>query len=245
MKTLVIHRWVAITSVSLFTAACGLYGNQAPESPKPELDESPLTSKKAKVEASSKGDTAKEPRQKPREVGDYFVHRFTGTYRQTPLTLTEKVIAEEDGVWVVDYTLEEGEASFTLRARLAKDTGHVVRVSEIDGENEIDAPVSTYNDLLTKTLFAPDVNEALIDERPEVCLVGPDELECETKNYRVYVGDKEAVLSVTQSEELPGRDIAGEVIGIDGSVIYRAELVESGKDKPRPTVAQIPEEYRD
>jgi hypothetical protein len=245
MNILVVHRWLAIASVSLCSAACGLYGNKAPESPEQELDESPLVTKKTKVEKSAKHDAAERPVEKQREVGDYFVHRFSGSYRQTPLTLTEKVIAEEEGTWVVDYTLEEGEASFTLRARLEKQTGRVLRVSEVDGDMEIEAPVSTYHDLLAKTLFAPDVNEKLIDERPEICLVGPDEFECETKNYRVYVGDKEAVLSVTDSDELPGRDISGEIIGVDGSVIYRAELVESGNDKPKAGVAQVPEAYRE
>lgn len=245
MNSLVFHRWVAITSVSLFSAACGLSSAKAPESPEADFQASPSKVKKAKAEKAEQADEAQARLQKDREVGDFFVHRFSGSYRQTPITLTERVVAEEDDLWVVDYTLEEGEATFTLRARLEKQSGRVVRVSEVDGENEIDAPISTYNDLLAKTLFAPDVNETLIDEQPETCLVGPDELECETKNYRVFVGDQEAVLSVTQSPELPGRDISGEVVGIDGSLIYRAELVESGNEKPEPAVAQVPEAYRE
>jgi hypothetical protein len=245
MNSLVIHRWVAISSVSLFSVACGLHGNQAAESPDAELAGSPAKTEKARVEKSAKQDEARADQQEQREVGDFYVHRFSGAYRETPLTLTERVIAEEDDVWVVDYTLEEGEATFTLRARLEKDSGRVVRVSEVDGDNEIDAPIATYDDLLAKTVFAPDVNESLIDERPETCLVGPDELECETKNYRVYVGDKEAVLSVTESAEIPGRDISGEVVGVDGTLIYRAELLETGNGKPEPAVAQVPDEYRD
>jgi hypothetical protein len=58
------------------------------------------------------------------------------------------------------------------------------------------------------------------------CTVGPSELDCEMKNYRVLVGDAPANLSVTQSEQLGGRDVAGEITGEDGTVIYRSELLE-------------------
>ena len=241
-----ISKWVAIVGVSVLSSACGLYHTKAPDSPEQKVGKAESKSKQAKAKKSKKDAGAEAQVERPREVGDYFVHRFSGSYRQTPLTLTERVVAEEEDLLVVDYTLEEGEASFMLRARIDKASGNVVRVSQIEDDEEVEAPLSAYEDLLAKTVFAPDLNEELIDEQTQTCLVGPEELECETKNYRVLVGDDEAMLSVTQSRELPGRDISGEVTGVDGTIIYRAQLMEAGNEKPVDSaVAQVPEAYQE
>jgi hypothetical protein len=242
MSSVVFSKWIAIVGTSLLSAACGFSHTQSSETPDRQVAKSKVA-KKAKKAKKSSG-VVKNALQ-VRKVGDYFVHRFSGSYRQEPLTLTERVVADEDEHLVIDYSLSEGEASFTLRARLEKRTGNVVEVSELDGEKEVAVPLSAYDELMAKTSFAPDVNDKLLAEEAQTCLVGPEELDCETKNYRVFVGDEEAVLSVTRSADLPGRDIAGEVTAVDGSIIYRAELMEAGNERPMPTVAELPEEYRD
>ena len=47
------------------------------------------------------------------------------------------------------------------------------------------------------------------------------------------MGDQEAILSVTKSEAVPGRDLGGEILGPDGSLMYRAELLERGNETPK------------
>jgi hypothetical protein len=61
-------------------------------------------------------------------------------------------------------------------------------------------------------------------------MLGPTELDCETKNYKVWLGEREASLGVTQSAAVPGMDISGEITAADGSVIYRSELIERGNE---------------
>lgn len=167
-----------------------------------------------------------------RHVGDYFVHQFSGSFRQGPLTLIERVTAESDDTLTIDYTLEDGATEKTLRVTLDKESERPLGVVELTDEGETDAPIEAYEAMLEKTVFSPDINEELVDESSGTCLVGPKELDCETKQYRVYVGDQEAKLTVTQSKALPGRDLGGEITAVDGSVIYRAELVETGHTPP-------------
>jgi hypothetical protein len=62
------------------------------------------------------------------------------------------------------------------------------------------------------------------------CTLGPAELDCETKSYKVWLGEREASLGVTQSASVPGIDLSGEIKAADGSVIYRSELVERGNE---------------
>lgn len=164
----------------------------------------------------------------PRRAGDYFVHRFSGSFRQGPLTLIERVVAEREGTLIVDYTLEDGATDKTLRVTLDSETEAPVRVVELTEDTEVEMPLAAYEAMLAQTVFSPDVNEELLEETERTCLVGPKELDCEIKQYRVLVGDQQATLTVTESAEMPGRDLGGEVTAVDGSVIYRAELVEAG-----------------
>ena len=90
--------------------------------------------------------------------------------------------------------------------------------------------IADFEQLIARTTFAPDSNEGYVDRTLGTCLVGPSELDCETKSYRVRIGDREANLDITRSDKLPGRDIGGEITGADGEVIYRAELLEVGND---------------
>jgi hypothetical protein len=168
----------------------------------------------------------------PRKVGDFFVHRFSGTAFDTPLVLTEEVVAQEDSVWIIDYALSEGERTTKLRVRLDAESDRPLRVTSLDGGVESELPTSSYDALLERTAFAADVNEGLIDASTGTCVVGPDELDCETKNFRVWIGDEPARLSVTGSKRFIGRDISGEISASDGTVIYRSELIEAGNAAP-------------
>lgn len=230
------HRWVAA-----FVASCVSYASYAcspVHAPRAETARSDLTVSidEPSSKSTSKRKRAAKPapeadvvkRVSPRRVGDYFVHRFSGSFRQGPLTLIERVIEERDGKLLVDYTLEDGATDKTLRVKLDSESEAPLSVVELTEAGEVEVPISAYEAMLAQTVFSPDVNEELLEETARTCLVGPKELDCEVKQYRVFVGDQEAKLTVTESAALPGRDLGGEVTGVDGSVIYRAELVEAG-----------------
>jgi len=142
--------------------------------------------------------------------------------------MTEEVIAREHGWWVIDYTLEEQSGTTKLRVRFDPRTDSVARVSKFDGSKEVSVPLAAYEKLIERTSFAADSNDGMLSSTHGTCLVGPSELDCETKSYKVAIGDKGAILNVSRSSSVPGGDVAGDIIGSDGALIYRSELIEIG-----------------
>jgi len=160
-----------------------------------------------------------------------FVHRFSGSFASEPLTLTEEVALREDSAWVVDFSLTQSEKVERLRVRFDIGTGQAVSAAHFDAGRETPAKLSDYEALLARTVYAADVNDGLLSANDQTCLVGADELDCETKTYKVWVGDAAATLSVVHSNTYADRDVSGEITTDDGKLIYRAELVEAKQGK--------------
>jgi hypothetical protein len=169
-----------------------------------------------------------------RKVGDFSVHRFSGSYQKAPLTLTEEVVGQELGLWVIDYTFEEQAGTTKLRVRFNPRTDSVFSVAKLDAGRETNVPIALYEQLIDRTSFAADVNEGVIEKGRTTCLVGPNELACDTKTYRVRVGEKVGTLTVSRSEELARGDVTGDLIADDGTVIYHSELLEAGNTASKP-----------
>lgn len=164
-------------------------------------------------------------REAPRRVGDVFVHRFSGSYRGTPLMLREEVLSLHENVLTVDYVLEEGADSTHLRVQMAARSERILAVFRMRGEEEIPAAVADYERMIEKTLFVPDQNHGVLASKSETCLVGKTELDCDITEYEVSLNDQEAKLSVVRSDDV-GRDVSGEVRAVDGTILYHAELLE-------------------
>lgn len=224
--------WWAILGVSALSMGCGLVQGSPPETARSKLGDGAADvdskAKRTKSKKRAKKSIEQRARLVPRKVGDYSVHRFSGSFRSGPLTLIERVVAEEEDSIVIDYTLEDGASDKTLRVTLDRESERPLRVTEVTDDGESEVPLATYEAMLAQTVFTPDINDALIEEDSQTCLVGPKELDCEVKQYRVFVGDQEATLTIAQSDAMPGRDVSGEITAVDGSVIYRAELLEAG-----------------
>ncbi|MEI9953992.1 MAG: hypothetical protein WDO74_34700 [Pseudomonadota bacterium] len=219
----------AVMVLGLFTPACGLFA--AKQASVPVASNVPAVA----TTDSALGEGA---RADSRKVGDFQVHRFSGSYQKSALTMTEEVIAREDGLWVIDYTFEEQSGTTKLRVRFDPRTDSVAGVSKFDGSQELSVPIASYEKLIERTSFAADSNDGLVASTHGTCLVGASELECETKSYQVAVGDQAAILNVSRSESVPSGDVAGDIIGSDGAVIYRSELIEMGNaSSPKRGVA--------
>lgn len=162
-----------------------------------------------------------------RHVGDFNVHVVSGSFRKRPALLTERVVAREDETWVIEYKLEDDEGARSLRI-WSDPNGDVTRVAVlVDGEEQ-PGTLADYETFMAAASLAPDENVAMTASTKGTCMVGPSELDCETKNYRVMLGEQEANLGITESHAVPGVDLAGEITAPDGTVIYRAVLVEHG-----------------
>jgi hypothetical protein len=165
------------------------------------------------------------------------VHRFSGSFASDPLTLTEEVVAREEQAWVVDFSLSQNDAVERVRVRFDAATGAPLAAARLDGTTETPAEISDYEALLARTIYAADVNDGLVSANDQTCLVGADELDCETKTYKVWVGEDPATLSVVHSTSFADRDLSGEITTEDGKLVYRAELIEARKGKPSTGMA--------
>lgn len=231
-------RAAIVLALGFVTPACGLFSStqrgpvtQSAAAPSASPESAPEAKPEvARVEEQAPAD--------PRKVGDFYVHRFSGSYAKSPLTLTEEVVAKQDGLWVIDYTFEQASGTTKLRVRMDPWTDQVARVSKLEGASEVNVPLATYEKLMDRTSFTADENQGELASEHGTCMVGPSELDCETKSYKVRVGDKPAKLTVAHANSVPGSDVSGDITADDGSLIYRSELVEMGTaDSPRPGVA--------
>ncbi len=200
----------------------------------------PQPARSAETAASAPATGAKpaplSPSAPERQVGDFFVHRFSGSFAEQPLTLTEQVQAREGDAWVVDFSLTQGEQVERLRVRFDAN-GRAVSAAKLAGSRETKASLAEYDALLARTVYAADVNDGLVSSTTQTCLVGEAALDCETKTYKVWVGERAATLSVVHSETFPDRDVSGELTEDGGKLLYRAELIEARQGKPTSGVA--------
>jgi hypothetical protein len=210
------------------TAGCGMF-QQAPVKAAQPAPVTALASAKPQIKPSASAPT--------RHVGDLFVHRFSGSFAADPLTLTEEVVALEDAAWVVDYSLTQSEKVERLRVRFDIESGQAVSAAHLDGSKETPAALGDYEALMGRTIYAADVNDGLVSSNDQTCMVGSDALDCETKTYKVWVGDRAATLSIVRSNTFADRDVSGEITTDDGKLVYRAELIEAKQGKPTPGVA--------
>jgi hypothetical protein len=234
------HLNLALTfALSLLASACGGISNPTADSPDDIAIDPSTTDKARAAKRSTDGagpevDPASEARAPlaERQVGDFFVHRFSGSFAKEPMTLTEEVVARAGGLIIVEYTLEQGKRKQELRVTHDAATERVLRVREIRGGQEIAAKIEDFEEMLEKTAFFTDSNDKLLASENTTCLVSGEEVDCEKTTYAVAIGDKQATMSVTKSASVPGRDLAGEIVDKDGKVIYRAELVDMGRGTP-------------
>jgi hypothetical protein len=173
-------------AAAFITAGCGLFQQSPPKAAVPAAPAQAAASQQVQASASAP----------VRHVGDLFVHRFSGSFAGEPLTLTEEVAAREDAAWVVDFSLTQSEKVDRLRVRFDVQSGQAVSAAHFDGGHETPAKLSEYDALVARTVYAADVNDGLVSANEQTCLVGADELDCETKTYKVWVGDAAAMSRV-------------------------------------------------
>jgi hypothetical protein len=168
-----------------------------------------------------------------RAAGDYVVYRFSGSFRKTPALLTEKVVTREGGLFVIDYTLVDGKKSNTLRVHLNGGAGARVEVLEVesvvDGVTNPALPVD-FDAMMSKTILSVDANDGTEGTEAVTLDVGGKPLVCERTTYLVTVGKHAAKMIVTRSDGFVWGDVAAEITTTKGEVLYRAEVLEAGRE---------------
>lgn len=167
-----------------------------------------------------------------RRVGDYVTYSFSGSYRKDTLTLTQRVVDKGEGDITIDYTFKDKKGTETLRvvsSTKAGERGEILSVSRVaaDGSSEpVDKAVFETRSL--ETTASADVNEAQLDESRTSVKLGDTTVQATKSTYRVRVGKKKATLETTASTDFAWGDLGGSIVATDGTVFYRAEVVDVG-----------------
>lgn len=182
--------------------------------------------------AATEASSAEADSNERREVGDYVTFAFSGTYRKSPITLTQRVISRSDDSIEIEHTFVEGGTSETMRTTtsIAGETaGAITRVVRVGDDGGTEAlSVAQFEARIGETAATTDQNEALLDERETKVTVGGDEIVATTSVYQVKLGDESATLETTASPDFVWGDLGGKITTADGAVFFSAELVEAG-----------------
>lgn len=200
----------------------------------------------AAPDATATLDAAAKVASATRNTGDFVVYRFTGSFSQTPLTLTERVLSRTANSYVLSLTLDDGKAKEALEATLSdapETRGDVLAVTRIDDGVRVEGSPEDYSALLSRVTLSADQNEALLSSEDAVVNVGGTPIDCHKTVYRVRVGKREAVLSTVESDHFAWGDVGGEIRTTAGKVLFKAEVVAHGNDAPKgAALAQGPED---
>ncbi len=191
---------------------------------------------------------ASKPVAAPWATGDFVVYRFTGSFHKTPVTLTEKVIARQGDAFTLDVTYDDGSAKESFRAHMKGDSpmrADVVSVARLVKGVEKAAPISLYDEVFAKVALVADQNEAQLGtEAVKLNVAGHGTMACERATYRVKVGTETATMRTTESDAFAWGDVAAEITGANGKLIYKAEIIDAGHESAKaPAIASADDEY--
>jgi hypothetical protein len=238
---------LTLATASIFVVGCGKAAlDQEALAPTPALAakadakaaEAKPAEDAAKADADAKADVgtaealAAAPAPAARMPGDFVVYRFSGSFRKTPLTLSEKVVARAGSIVTIDLSLKEGDAKEELRVKIDEASpshNEVMSVARLEGGVEKAATLEAYERLMTRTTLSADQNEALVGTADVTVDVGGAAVPAKQTTYRVRVGKKKATLKTLESQTFAWGDVGGEITGANGKVLYKAEVIEAGR----------------
>lgn len=167
----------------------------------------------------------------PREAGDFIVYRFSGSYRDKPITLTQRVVGREDTTLVLDVTLDDGGSAKHFRVEVHDELGqanHILSVARVFDGKEKPMTIEAYEALMAKTVMPIEANEAVLDREVATVRIGSDALPCKKTTYRVLSQGGSARMTVFESPRFAWGDLGGEVLSSKGQLLYKAAVVEVG-----------------
>lgn len=245
---------LSLVAASIFALGCGSAA-LAPEAPRVNSpaaieakgaddakakEEKPADAEEAKAPIASddKDAAAIAPAAPARKVGDYVVYRFSGSFRKTPLLLTQKVVARKGKLITIELTAEEGKKREALRVTIDESKNNeVTKVARLENGAEKPAGIEAYEQLLARTTLAADENQALVSSEDLKLDVGGTSIACKRTSYRVRVGKHKATLKTIESNAFAWGDVGGEITADSGKTLYRAEVLEAGHHDNKAQVA--------
>lgn len=173
------------------------------------------------------------------KVGERYVQRFVKSGSEV-WELEEQVMARRASSYIVEYSLRSEDADGRLaevnrfRVEVASATEAVVFARKWEGGRWTSSTVAEFAAALSVVSVVPEANRGELAAKEQTCLVGDDEFTCQMKRYEVRVGDEQAFLQTERSEGL-ARPVRGEIVALDGTVLYHSELIEYEAGDALPT----------
>jgi hypothetical protein len=241
MKLSLLPTSVSAIVLSLAVAGCGraAVAPSASSATTPDVVNAALAGKRvdktAKAAAPEVASTIGD-----RHVGDFVVFKFSGAFHKGAMTLTERVIAKDATILTVEFTLAEAgkdgkSKEQTLRVKMDQKVGgkgEVFGVQKIEKGVATPAEVADWEAMMAKTVLFADANEETLASEDIKIDVAGKSVDAQKTSYKVLVGNKTATMTITQSDGFAWGDLGGEIISADGTLLYRAELVEAGSAPP-------------
>jgi hypothetical protein len=166
-----------------------------------------------------------------RQPGDYVVFRFSGSYRKAPVELLQRVVSRRDNVLVVDVSVD-GHPTLRLDIDDRKESrGTILAVARLTDRGAEPAEDDAYEALLADLILLADDNEGLIDDEEVELDLGASSLSATKRTYRVSLGGRPAFMSTLSSETFAWGDAGGEIRTTAGDIVYRAEVIEMGRQR--------------
>jgi hypothetical protein len=219
------RRVLSLAAFAVLVTACA----KAPTTPTVAIPERPAPPARAPIAAAEAAPT--EVPALVKNPGDYVVLRFSGSFRKSPATLTQRVLSRDGDTIVVELTLAEGKKTETLRARIQQIPGggeEVLDAVRVIGGKEHAAGPSAYDAMLARTMPDVDANEETLSTESDAVDLGGRKITGKRTRYRVVAYGREATMSILHADGFAWGDVAGEIVGPDGQVIYKAEVLDLG-----------------
>jgi hypothetical protein len=229
------HLCLAIISILL--GGCGRAALTAPE----HATTAARTEAAADTKTNSADAAALAGADGARKPGDFVVYRFSGSFRKTPLTLTEKVIAREGDAILLNVTADDGAQKRELKVKIGDAGEHkneVLAVWKIENGKETASTVEAYEALLASTTLSADSNDAVLGSEDVKVAVGKDTVDAKRTSFRVRVGKRHGTLKTLESGAFAWGELGGEITTDGGKVLFKAEVVDAGHgDAPSTATA--------
>lgn len=174
----------------------------------------------------------------PRKPGDFAVFRVSGLLLDEPRTIAQRVVAREGAVLVVDYDVTSASGvRDTLRVSFDAVGGTddaVFAVSRVSLGAETPVEVAAFSSLMSDTMLLSGVVDhgEVFRTPPFVREIDGRSFECEEASALVTIGGLGATRATTICPALRWGPVESEIIGDEGEVLHRSELVEIGESDP-------------
>jgi hypothetical protein len=163
-----------------------------------------------------------------RRPGDYIVYRFSGSYVPLDLTLTERVVAREGDVLLVEVTLDDEVDHLELRARVRDGDAAILSVERWEGGRWRPISAGAFEQLMDPTVPLMDASEGLLGTASARLELGEAELACARRSYRVSFAGMPATMHSYEHDGFAWGDLGAEIVSDEGLVLYRAQVVDLG-----------------